>query len=276
MRLDRRSALGLMGSGAVLPIGAVHAATPARAAFRHGVASGDPTASGAILWTRVTPADPAHGTPIPVTWHVATQPEGKPVESGEGEARPGRDFTLKVEPRTLAPGRDHWFWFELADGTRSPVGRFRTLPMGKADDLVLAVASCQLYPGGFFNAWDSLAKRDRLDAVIHLGDYIYEYGAESYGATTASVMRSTRATPRCRPPMPVPPSSACGTIMRRPTMPGSTGRKTIRPRAKAGGRCARQPRCRPISNGCQSAILGPASRGTRSTAASLSAILRPC
>ena len=182
MRLDRRSALGLIGSGAVLPIGAVHAATPARAAFRHGVASGDPTASGAILWTRVTPADPAHGTPIPVTWHVATQPEGKPVESGESEARPGRDFTLKVEPRTLAPGRDHWFWFELADGTRSPVGSFRTLPMGKADDLVLAVASCQLYPGGFFNAWDSLARRDRLDAVIHLGDYIYEYGAESYGA----------------------------------------------------------------------------------------------
>ncbi len=78
--------------------------------------------------------------------------------------------------------RDYVYWFELADGTRSPAGRFRTLPTGKTPDAVLAVVSCQLYPGGYFNAYASIAKLARLDAVVHLGDYIYEYGAEGYGA----------------------------------------------------------------------------------------------
>lgn len=182
MRLDRRSALGLIGSGAVLPAAAARAGGPVGAAFRHGVASGDPTRAGAILWTRVTPADPAHAALITIAWHVAARADGTPVESGSAEARPARDFTVKVEPRTLKAGQEHWFWFELADGTRSPIGRFRTLPEGGTDAVVLAVASCQLYHGGFFNAWDSIAKRERLDAVIHLGDYIYEYGAEGYGA----------------------------------------------------------------------------------------------
>jgi len=182
VRLDRRSALGLIGSGAVLPATLARAETVTDAAFRHGVASGDPTRSGAILWTRVTPGDAAHGAPIAMNWHVVTSEDGAPVESGSAQARPGRDFTVKVEPRGLEAGRDYWFWFELADGTRSPMGRFLTLPEGTAEDLVLAVASCQLHSGGLFNAWDSVAKLERLDAVIHLGDYIYEYGEEGYGA----------------------------------------------------------------------------------------------
>lgn len=182
MKLDRRSALGVLGSGAVLPVIGAQAAAPAAAAFKHGVASGDPTINGAILWTRVTPADPGHAAPIPVKWHVAASTESKPIESGQAEARPARDFTVKVEPHRLKPGRDYVYWFELADGTRSPTGRFRTLPKGKADDLVLAVVSCQLYAGGYFNAYNSIAGLERLDAVVHLGDYIYEYGVEGYGA----------------------------------------------------------------------------------------------
>jgi alkaline phosphatase D len=183
MKLDRRSLLGFIGSGAVLPaIGAQAAEQAVAAAFSHGVASGDPTARGAVLWTRVTPADPAHGAPIPVRWHVAASPGGTPVESGRAEARPARDFTVKVEPRRLKAGQDYVYWFELADGTRSPAGRFRTLPRGRTADTVIAVVSCQLYSGGFFNAYASMARLDRLDAVVHLGDYIYEYGAEEYGA----------------------------------------------------------------------------------------------
>ncbi|WP_336970739.1 alkaline phosphatase D family protein [Sphingobium aromaticiconvertens] len=183
MKLDRRSALGLIGSGAILP-GVGMAATPAAAAasFAHGVASGDPTPHGAILWTRVTPADPAQGEAIALRWHVAQSAGGKPVESGTAQARAARDFTVKVEPRRLQAGQDYHYWFELADGTRSPVGRFRTLPTGAVADAVLAVVSCQLYSGGFFTAYDSIASLDRLDAVVHLGDYIYEYGAEGYGA----------------------------------------------------------------------------------------------
>jgi alkaline phosphatase D len=69
---------------------------------------------------------------------------------------------VKVEPATLQAGTDYWYWFELADGTRSPTGRFRTLPRGATADVVFAVVTCQLYPGGFFNAYDALARRDRL------------------------------------------------------------------------------------------------------------------
>lgn len=176
MRVSRRSALGLFGAGALAPSATI-AAEPVAVAFRHGVASGDPTTRGAILWTRVSP--PAgHGAAVPVTWHVA---EGdRPVESGQAEARPARDFTVKVEPGKLRPGRDYTYWFE-ANGTRSPVGRFRTLPEGHTADAVFAVVSCQLYPGGFFNAYRQIAGLERLDAILHLGDYIYEYGREGYG-----------------------------------------------------------------------------------------------
>lgn len=188
MKLDRRSALGLIGSGALLPAAGAEAAGPDGAAFRHGVASGDPTARGAILWTRVTPRDANQAAPIALRWHVAASADGRPVESGTTEARAARDFTVKVEPRRLRAGRDHWYWFELADGTRSPVGRFRTLPKGPTSDAVFAVVSCQLYSGGFFNAYESIARRERLDAVIHLGDYIYEYGADGYGAETGRAL----------------------------------------------------------------------------------------
>lgn len=181
IKLDRRAALGLIGSGAALP-GIGMAATPVAASFAHGVASGDPTMRGAILWTRVTPADPAQQAAVPVRWHVAESADGKPVESGATEARPARDFTVKVEPRRLTAGQDYHYWFELADGTKSRVGRFRTLAKGATADAVLAVVSCQLYSGGFFTAYDAIDALDRIDAVVHLGDYIYEYAADGYGA----------------------------------------------------------------------------------------------
>ena len=181
MKLNRRATLALIGSGAILPGVAIAATKPVAASFVHGVASGDPTPRGAILWTRVTPADSAHGADIALRWHVAETADGKPVESGMADARSARDFTVKVEPRGLQSGRDYFYWFELADGTRSPTGRFRTLPTGKIADAVLAVVTCQLYTGGYFTAYDSIAGLERLDAVVHLGDYIYEYGNEGYG-----------------------------------------------------------------------------------------------
>lgn len=186
MTVDRRTAMGLIGSGAMLPAMGANAAIAGSTAkqagqFLHGVASGDPTPHGAILWTRVTPNAPDHSSPIPLRWHVAASPDGPILASGDAEARPARDFTVKVDPVRLQAGQDYHYWFELADGGRSPTGRFRTLPRGRTADAVFAVASCQLYSGGFFNAWDHVAKLDRLDAVIHLGDYIYEYGADGYG-----------------------------------------------------------------------------------------------
>lgn len=181
MTVNRRTALSLIGSSAALGLpAATLAADTAKARFAHGVASGDPAADGAVIWTRVT-ADQATAD-VPVTWHVGTSAEGAPVATGRARARSAADHTVKVAVERLKPGREYWYWFTTAAGERSPTGRFRTLPVGSADELVLAVASCQLYPGGLFNAYADMAALPRLDAVLHLGDYIYEYGAEGYGA----------------------------------------------------------------------------------------------
>lgn len=182
MTVTRRTALAALGaSSAGLASPALSA--PRRlddARFLHGVASGDPTAAGAILWTRATPAEGATGD-IPLQWHVAEQAGAQPIRSGRVTAAAARDNTAKVEVTRLQPGRDYWYWFTTSSGTPSPLGRFRTLPVGRTEDFILALASCQLWAGGFFNAYDDMARLDRLDAVLHLGDYIYEYGADGYG-----------------------------------------------------------------------------------------------
>lgn len=179
--IGRRGALALLGSGAALALPATLEAQEAAAStFAHGVASGDPAADGAVLWTRVTTAQPANE--VALTWHVAASAEGTPVKTGRVLARAAADHTAKVETSGLEAGRDYWFWFTTPAGQRSPTGRFRTLPSGAVADVVLAAVSCQLFPGGLFNAYADIAALDRIDAVVHLGDYIYEYGAEGYGA----------------------------------------------------------------------------------------------
>lgn len=187
MPINRRDALALFGAGASLslPVTAAIGAEHHAVSFAHGVASGDPSAAGAILWTRATPADAGFAGDLPLSWHVAELTGGTPIRTGKALARGARDFTVKVEVGGLKPGHDYSYWFAAADGTRSPVGRFRTLPRGAVADVVMAVVSCQLYAGGLFNAYDAIARLERLDAVLHLGDYIYEYGADGYGADIA-------------------------------------------------------------------------------------------
>jgi alkaline phosphatase D len=173
--------------------GAVAAATtlvgpgrpPARAdeslaPFLHGVASGDPLADQVILWTRITTA----GTEdVPVRWIVATDVElNDVVASGEVAATATRDWTVKVDAAGLSPHSWYFFAFE-ALGKRSLVGRTKTAPAaGQAvDHLRYAVVSCSSYQHGYFNAYARIAARDDLDAVIHTGDYLYEYGPGEYG-----------------------------------------------------------------------------------------------
>ncbi len=179
--IARRGALALIGSGTALAVpGALTARDGGTGRFAHGVASGDPAPDGAVLWTRITPAE--GGGDVPLQWHIADGPDDAARRSGRVVARAAADHTAKVEVTRLSPGREYWYWFTTASGDRSPVGRFRTLPVGAVGRLVLAVASCQLYPGGLFNAFADMATLPQLDAVVHLGDYIYEYGAEGYGA----------------------------------------------------------------------------------------------
>lgn len=182
MKITRRGALALFGSGTALsmPSLAMAQAAPEDVRFAHGVASGDPKSDGAIIWTRATVEDGFAGD-VALTWHVAAIAGSAPLSSGRITARAAADHTAKVDLDGLDPGTDYHYWFEAPGGARSATGRFRTLPVGAVQDVVFAVASCQLYPGGFFNAYTDMAQRERLDAVIHLGDYIYEYGDSGYG-----------------------------------------------------------------------------------------------
>jgi alkaline phosphatase D len=193
MKIDRRRALGLLGAGAAAPAVAQAAETGApgaTAAFAWGVASGDPLQDRVLLWTRFAALD-GERSPARVRWEVAKD-EGFQhiVTKGEGAVGPQRDFTLKVEAAGLQPGRDYFYrFFGRAGGgawRASPVGRARTLPVGPVKDVVLAFATCSLICNGYFNAYEAIARLPRVDAVIHLGDYIYEYGGPgSYGMDSA-------------------------------------------------------------------------------------------
>jgi alkaline phosphatase D len=85
-----------------------------------------------------------------------------------------------VEAGGLQPGRPYYYGFE-AGGDRSPVGRTRTLPAGAVDRVRLASVCCSNYPAGFFNVYRCLANREDLDAIVHVGDYIYEFQNGVYG-----------------------------------------------------------------------------------------------
>ncbi|MBM4203153.1 MAG: hypothetical protein FJ194_03255 [Gammaproteobacteria bacterium] len=161
------------GLGAATP--RATSATP----FNHGVASGDPLHDRVILWTRITPA--ASDNSIPVHWVIADDEAlSRVVNGGEVQAQPWRDHCVKVDATGLDAGRTWYFQFEC-NGVKSPIGRTKTLPAGDIDAVKFAVASCSNYPFGYFNAYACIARRDDLDAVLHLGDYLYEYAPGEYG-----------------------------------------------------------------------------------------------
>ncbi len=151
-------------------------------AFNHGVASGDPLADRVVIWTRVSPE---RAGPVPVRWIVARNRElSDVVKTGVVETSEARDYTVKADVTGLRAGAPYFYGFRAGAST-SPVGKTRTLPRGRASEAKLAVVSCASYPHGFFNAYGALAVRDDVDVVIHLGDYIYEFGLAGYGGDTA-------------------------------------------------------------------------------------------
>ena len=147
--------------------------------FDHGVASGDPLQRRVILWTRITPA--SRPKSVLVRYEVGTDPHLRQVvERGVLRTGPERDYTVKVDADGLRPGTTYYYRFH-ARGASSPVGRTRTLPAGATPRLRLAVVSCSNHAAGYFNAYRRVAERGDLDAVLHLGDYLYEYGPSEYG-----------------------------------------------------------------------------------------------
>jgi len=145
------------------------------APFYHGVASGDPMPDGFIIWTRVTQMRRNPADQVPVEWTVATDPAlTNVVVRGNTIATAERDFTVKVDIEGLAPGHTYYYGFK-AMGKNSQTGRTKTAPDVAVDKLKFAVVSCANYEWGYFSGYRKVAQRGDLDAVIHVGDYIYEY-----------------------------------------------------------------------------------------------------
>ncbi|MGC0366008.1 alkaline phosphatase D [Rhodococcus sp. 27YEA15] len=201
---DRISRRGLLQGSAALAgaVGfAVASATSAGAGtptdgavFGHGVASGDPLPEAVIIWTRVTPTAAATpgsgiGPAVTVNWAVATDAGfANVVRSGSANTSADSDHTVKVDVTGLKAATAYWYRFTL-DSVVSPVGQTRTAPSNSADldRIRFGVVSCSNWEAGYFGAYRHLALRDDLDAIIHLGDYIYEYGQGEYGTKSGAV-----------------------------------------------------------------------------------------
>ncbi|MFB2779215.1 alkaline phosphatase [Shewanella mangrovisoli] len=153
------------------------------AQFLHGVASGDPAQDAVILWTRVTPDSAGD---VKVSWQVASDAAfSQLVTTGEMVTNANRDYTVKIDARGLRAGQTYFYRF-MTGGKTSEVGKTRTLPEGDVSSVKLAVMSCANFPAGYFNVYELAAAQDDLDAVVHLGDYIYEYARGGYASEHAA------------------------------------------------------------------------------------------
>ena len=183
-----------IATGTALTAGTVLATLPAASAsaaspyFVHGLASGDPLPTSVVIWTRVTPTASSlpgsgQGPSAPVAWEVALdQAFTRIVRAGVFTTTAARDHTVKIDVTGLEPATTYWYRFTFR-GDRSPVARTRTAPAVGADvqRMRLGIVSCANLQAGYFNSYRHLAERTDLDGVLHLGDYIYEYGNGEYG-----------------------------------------------------------------------------------------------
>lgn len=144
------------------------------APFLHGVASGDPTGSNVIIWTRISlPLAPKI---VMGEWEIALDSEFKNiVNKGSFSTHADKDYTVKVDVGNLPS--DSWFYYRFSyNKIYSPIGRTRTMPKGKSDNIRIAVLSCQDYQNGYYNVLENVVEKNNVDLVFFLGDYIYEYG----------------------------------------------------------------------------------------------------
>ncbi|MBI1251387.1 MAG: alkaline phosphatase [Alphaproteobacteria bacterium] len=169
MNLSRRSLL-IAASLTAAPIPA-WAQGLARGTFTHGVASGDPTMTSVILWTRFAPA----GGDGRIAWEISEDENFRRVaRRGRAEASAATDYCVKVDAGGLRPGRRYFYRF-LSGSDPSPTGRTLTAPRTGAESLSFALFSCANLPFGYFHAYGDAAAREDIDIAIHTGDYFYEY-----------------------------------------------------------------------------------------------------
>lgn len=156
------------------------------ATFTHGVASGDPLSDRVILWTRAVSET---SSDVVITLQIAKDADFESVliEKGLLGTNADKDYTLKVDMTGLEPGTVYYYRF-LSQNNISSVGRTRTLPIGNIESVKLLVASCSYYSAGFYHVYAEMAKHTDANAVLHLGDYIYEYGPGIYADEKAEDM----------------------------------------------------------------------------------------
>lgn len=160
--------------------------------FQHGVASGDPLPDSILIWTRATshPGDIAgagQGRPVDLKWEVATDEGfGNIVASGSVTSDPAADNTVKVDVTGLSADSRYYYRFTVTSGDYTgqvtPVGHTRTAPPANSspDHLGIALTSCANWEIGFFSAYRDMAENDKIDIIMCVGDYIYEYPAGGY------------------------------------------------------------------------------------------------
>ncbi len=186
MSLRRRTFLigGLAGTGAGLVAFGSAGAAAAAYPFMLGVASGEPSADGFVLWTRLAPnplASDGFGgmpdAPVAVEWQVVSdQNFGTVVASGTTSAVRAAAHSVHIGVTGLPAGREYWYRFR-ANGHISQVGRTRTAPaVGTSPTLTMLFASCSHFASGYYTAYRRMAE-EYPDLILHLGDYIYESGA---------------------------------------------------------------------------------------------------
>jgi alkaline phosphatase D len=209
---DRRRFLAATGAVAGLAAATSLGVTPAAAAssvrrdddpFTLGIASGDPSADGFVLWTRLAP-DPfapdggMGSSAVRVDWRVCEdEAMRREVACGRELAAPELAHSVHVEVCGLRPDREYFYQFRYQRGT-SPVGRTRTLPNAWdcPPELSFAFVSCQDYASGYYPSFADIAAQD-LDFVVHLGDYVYEGDVDARGGfRDAPVPEPARAAPR--------------------------------------------------------------------------------
>ncbi|APX06490.1 alkaline phosphatase [Vibrio campbellii] len=191
MSLSRRDFIKVVSSGAVATTltacGSDDKNTVTAASFEHGVASGDPTQTQVIIWTRVT----TEASYVDVSWQVSATEDFSSIEqSGTFTTDTSRDFTVKVDVQNLNPNTQYYYRFMVGEAS-SIVGITQTLPEGSVDKASMAVVSCANYPAGYFNVYKEILEQHQkasFDVVLHLGDYIYEYGAGGYASEDAAAL----------------------------------------------------------------------------------------
>jgi len=169
--------------------------------FKLGIAAGDPSPNGFVIWTRLAPKPFEIGfgmdtRPVEVEWEVASDDKfATIVQSGKAAASPFLAHAVHVEVAGLSPSRPYWYRFR-AGGAQSPVGKAKTTPAAGAavNQVRFGIAGCQHYESGLFTAYKNLAAEDP-DFVFCYGDYIYENGGGPAGPNTPPALVSRRHLP---------------------------------------------------------------------------------